>query len=176
MTRRKNGEVEWTTLGELGLDESIANIEIGIRHHGPGLVREWGFRLESIRHAELKRIVKEREGLTPEVAPEFFDGLKKKNDDGKDVVVVEGLRDAKGHVRIRTPEGYRAVLEFAGEVVSECTAGIRGGSDIDGEKDTKKIAAEITRLGAAEAVMNFAMGVQSLTKAERFPSANPGDV
>lgn len=170
--RRKKGDIEPIRLGDLAnVPAELADVVVSIRHDGPGITRRWAFELQALRLEELRRVVRAREGLTPEIAPELWDGLK--DADGKQLV--HGVRDAKGQVRIVTPEGMAKMLELATAIVGECAVGISGGSEIDGSTDGPAIAAELARFGVIEALMQAAMEVQSLTKAERFPAPGPCD-
>jgi hypothetical protein len=169
--RRKKGDIESVRLGDLeNVPRDLADVVVRIRHDGPGVTRQWAFELQALRLEELRRVVEARAGLTPDVAPELWDGLK--DADGK--IVVHGVRDAKGQIRIVTPEGMRRMLELAAKIVGEVAVGIEG-TELPIASDGPSVAAELARLGAIEAVMQAAMEVQSLTKAERFPAADPRD-
>lgn len=153
--RRKKGEVEWVDLGEFSKD--LKGLEVGLRHEGPGVLRDWHLRMQAVRLEELRRAVKAREGLTPDTAPEFFDKL----------------RDDHGNVRVQTPEGVRALLALAVEVVAEVLTGARGETEVLVEG--VPLSSEMARLGVIEGLMQRAMEVQSLTVAERFPAEGSGD-
>lgn len=229
-TRRKKGDVEWVRIGDLAKDAafaSIADVEVGLRHEGPGLAREWLLDLQQVKLEELKRVVKAREGLTPEIAPEFFDGKKRmikapkkgapeidleqviadveeppeaetvdtratryavtivrlvalvramREPEEIEEIIIPPFRDDDGNVRILTKEGMKAMSKYAERCVASCAAGIRGGSDIDGETDGTKIAAELSRLGVVEHISAKAGEVQGLKQPERFSSADSGHV
>ncbi len=169
--RRKKGDIEKIRLGDLpNVPQDLGDVVVQIRHDGPGVTRGWAFELQALRLEELRRVVEARAGLTPDVAPELWDGLK----DAEGKVLVHGVRDAKGQVRIVTPEGMRRMLELATTIVGECVVGLEG-TELAAGADGPAMAAELARLGAIEAVMQAAMEVQSLTKADRFPAADPGD-
>lgn len=74
MQQRKKGDIETVKLDEVTGDAALAGLEVDLRHEGPGICKRWVFALQRLKQEELRRIVIAREGLTPELAPELFDG------------------------------------------------------------------------------------------------------
>lgn len=182
--RREKGAQEPIRLGSLqGIDPALHDVTVWIKHLGPEHVRVWGMEYAALQRRELRRIVVERQGLTPEVAPEVFATTEPSaellaiardlDESGKKVEALQVLRAAQALSRpsVMTAEGYKEFLDLSEKVLTACVARVDG--HLAGETP-QEMAAELRRLGAAEMLFQSAMEVQGLTKAQEFPVADLG--
>lgn len=153
---RRLGDVEAIRLGDVIpiVHPELQDVHIHVVHKGPLEHRKFGFKVQRARFDEIKRLVKLREGLTPELAPMLFDESK----------------------MFVTEEGVTAFAEIAAEVIRSYVVGVTGLPTVPTEAELSIKQAELVRLELAELLLPVVLEVQGLSKAETFPATGNSDV
>lgn len=172
--RRKKGDLEWVRLGDLVPGESglrklvpIDEVEVAIEHVGPADATRMERELQGCRLRELRRILKEREGLTIELAPQLYERSDANprgfNPDAALLIVTpEGVEDAQG-----------VLAKIVGPVAADAR-GLDLDPALEGAERRAAITAELLRLGVLPPIALRAMEVQAVLPAQFPVAAGPG--
>lgn len=150
---RRLGDIEAIPLGLAVLDPGLRDVTILVLHKGPLVQRSYGFRIQRARYAEVKRLLKEREGLTPELAPYLFD-------DSQLFLTEEGLHD------------FGVIIK---DGLTEFVKDVQGLPTVASTATLEEKIAELIRCGLGEVALPKVLEVQSLSSAHTFPTKDTSD-